>query len=576
MMIRMVYIGVLSVLVVACGGEPSNKKTQTPTPDPASPKTVESCLTDRAVFVSENYPLLDVKDVIRGGLLYDAWWEPLPSSVPGEGEELAIAEPTDDHPLWATRTSPTVNTRTGSATWRCKECHAWDYQGAEGDYGEGSDHFTGFPGLLDAQAKTDLEVFCAVRNLENHAFSAVDAQSGEPILSDAEILTLTKFIIDGIVDTDLYIDPETKIPLKMDATTGEFIPGDPVAGEVFYQTPGNCVQCHGTKGEFNAGEGLGLLALENPWEVLHKIRMGSAGSNPTMRSALDLALNEDGIADVIAYLQQRLSPIAEITAERRAAIRLGGLLFDNHWAESGNSPPVDTVGVEIDNPVWERREPSSPSTAVGAATWRCKNCHGWDYKGLDGRYGAGSPNFTGFPNLLARQEALTARGPDAVFSYLKSGVGGEHAFGVGSPPNLSDDQISALVEFLLLPPEDLPVEAHHLIGMVETADFIFEGQFLGKAKGDVTAGETLYADGATVIARPSCADSACHTDTGGGVATVNLQALATENPWEVLHKARFGQPGVPKMTAVWEWGLDKDAVDILTYIQSLPPIVLPP
>jgi len=38
-------------------------------------------------------------------------------------------------PLWATQSS---NTRSGKDTWRCKECHGWDYMGVDGAYGSGS------------------------------------------------------------------------------------------------------------------------------------------------------------------------------------------------------------------------------------------------------------------------------------------------------------------------------------------------------------------------------------------------------------------------------------------------------
>src|SRR3990170_8788091 len=66
----------------------------------------------------------------RGGRLYDTWWK-----------EADVAEPISDQPLWA---SQTTNTRSGPDTWRCKECHGWDYLGAAGAYGSGA-HLTRFP-----------------------------------------------------------------------------------------------------------------------------------------------------------------------------------------------------------------------------------------------------------------------------------------------------------------------------------------------------------------------------------------------------------------------------------------------
>ena len=51
--------------------------------------------------------------IAHGGRLYDKWWA-----------EIEAPEPTEDNPLWALQTT---NTRSGSTTWRCKECHGWDY-----------------------------------------------------------------------------------------------------------------------------------------------------------------------------------------------------------------------------------------------------------------------------------------------------------------------------------------------------------------------------------------------------------------------------------------------------------------
>ncbi|MEJ2559031.1 MAG: hypothetical protein P8186_23010, partial [Anaerolineae bacterium] len=86
--------------------------------------------------------------VSRGGLLYDKWW-----TITG------AEEPTTDHPLWATQST---NTASGADTWRCKECHGWDYKGKDGAYGSGS-HFTGFPGVYDAQSKSVDELVAALK-----------------------------------------------------------------------------------------------------------------------------------------------------------------------------------------------------------------------------------------------------------------------------------------------------------------------------------------------------------------------------------------------------------------------------
>ena len=80
--------------------------------------------------------------VSRGGRLHDKWWS-----------ETGAEQPIIDQALWAMQSS---NTRSGSDTWRCKECHGWDYLGEDGAYASGS-HFTGFPGVYDAAQTSTVE-----------------------------------------------------------------------------------------------------------------------------------------------------------------------------------------------------------------------------------------------------------------------------------------------------------------------------------------------------------------------------------------------------------------------------------
>ena len=47
-----------------------------------------------------------------------------------------------------------------------------------------------------------------------------------------------------------------------------------------------------------------------------------------------------------------------------------------------------------------------------------------------------------------------------------------------------------------------------------------------------------------------------------------LGKLSNDNPWEVLHKVRFGQPN-EEMPALISFG-SQVAVDLLAYLQSLP------
>lgn len=249
---------------------------------------------------------------------------------------------------------------------------------------------------------------------------------------------------------------------------------------------------------------------------------------------------------------------------------LGGLLYDNLWETKGTTTTVT-------NPLWERREGDPVSgeknSRTGEDTWRCKECHGWDYKGKDGVYGeAGNSHFTGFPGLVdADGNVNIARARAQARSYLTNGrldtltSGGRvHNFGSGEPA-LTEVEIESLLMFLFDG------------GLIDTAPFITAtGPFTGTAKGstgndeDEANGAQLYESGNT--AGLNCASAGCHGPTGQDLPIEDdfLGALARENGWEVLHKARFGQPGVPEMVPVLSWGSDENAADILLYTQTLP------
>ena len=47
-----------------------------------------------------------------------------------------------------------------------------------------------------------------------------------------------------------------------------------------------------------------------------------------------------------------------------------------------------------------------------------------------------------------------------------------------------------------------------------------------------------------------------------------IGTIANDNPWEFLHKARFGQPGIPMISLITL--PMQDVADILAYAQTLP------
>ena len=214
-------------------------------------------------------PNPDATSLATGGQLYDKWWKVADGAT----------EPTTDQALMSTQTT---NTRTGADSWRCKECHGWDYQGVDGAYGSGS-HMSGFIGVYDAVSLGVEEVKSILSGGSNadHDFSGV--------IDDDSLTTLAEFISNGgVIDISVHIDLETK----------EVIDGDSANGKILYEA--TCVVCHGSDGAA-IGAALGELANGNPWETLHKIRFGQPAS--AMPSAVDSGWTLKEALDVLAYAQ---------------------------------------------------------------------------------------------------------------------------------------------------------------------------------------------------------------------------------------------------------------------------------
>lgn len=215
--------------------------------------------------------------VATGGLLYDTWWKAVPNTK----------APVGDHPMWALQTT---NKLKGGATWRCKECHGWDYRGKDGAYGSGS-HATGFPGVMAAKARSVDELKAILKGTANpkHDFSSV--------LDDAALTHLATFLKHGPLDLAPVIAPKTKKPLKADADGGR---------RLFLLS---CAACHGPDGaKLNFGkpdkpEYVGTVAKENPWEFQHKVRFGHPGSEPPMPAGVELGLSIQDVLDLLAYSQ---------------------------------------------------------------------------------------------------------------------------------------------------------------------------------------------------------------------------------------------------------------------------------
>jgi thiosulfate dehydrogenase len=235
-----------------------------------------NCFTCHNVDGEGNWELLTEKVEVNEKGVPDPDALPIPGAV-------GVDEPSSDQPLWATQST---NTRSGGDTWRCKECHGWDYQGATGAYGSGS-HFTGFPGVLGVQSESFDTIVAFINGSANsdHDFSA---------MGDEAVNDLATFLKSNLIDVSPLIDPETK------AAVG----GDTENGESLYSA---CSACHGEDGRLiNFGDDddptyVATVALDNPWEFLHKVRAGQPGT--AMPASLDAGWSMDDLLDLLAFSQ---------------------------------------------------------------------------------------------------------------------------------------------------------------------------------------------------------------------------------------------------------------------------------
>src|SRR3990172_2215829 len=227
----------------------------------------------------------------RGGQLYDEWWGVLGTEAPVE-----------DQPLWVTQTT---NTRSGGETWRCKECHGWDYKGKDGAYGSGS-HLTGFIGVMGMDGKNPNKILDTLKGSTNpdHDFSSV--------MDEQALIDLALFVSKGQMDVAPLLSADGK-------STGDAAQGQTRFDEV-------CTYCHGPEGNavnfasIEEPEFLGLVAGDNPWEFFHKVRFGQPGW--PMPSGIANSWTDQDVANVLAFAQ---------TLPTEPMVSGGGVLYDAWW-----------------------------------------------------------------------------------------------------------------------------------------------------------------------------------------------------------------------------------------------------
>jgi thiosulfate dehydrogenase len=221
-------------------------------------------------------PELTVKGSwIQGGALYDKWWT-----------VANVEPPKDDHPLWATRPDQQTNGRKGATTWRCKECHGWDYKGVDGAYGGGS-HRTGVGGILKASKLPSEKIFDIIA--VKHGY----LKSG---MREKYLWDLVAFVRHGLIDTAGYLDADKRFKGRVEEGKKHYTKGT--------LTEAGCAKCHGSDGLKEVVPGFDefppKMARKNPWELMHKIRFGHPGS--TMPN-YGLQIRFQNLKDLGAYIQ---------------------------------------------------------------------------------------------------------------------------------------------------------------------------------------------------------------------------------------------------------------------------------
>ncbi|GAB6053534.1 hypothetical protein JCM17960_23540 [Magnetospira thiophila] len=418
----------------------------------------------------------DGVSLTRGGRLYDNWIV-----------ENKDRPPTEIHPQFIPG-RPSMHDTENS--WRCVSCHGWDYSGVTAQR----------TGPLAAEYRPSVAQLTALLQGPTHGYQGK--------LSNRDLVDLSAFLADGRVDMSAHIEQDTGISR-----------GNPAREQNLYDTV--CLNCHGGDGKRLAEiEPLGVTSRKNPQKALHTILNGHPGVRmPPMR-----IISLDRLGNLLAYLQTL--PDLQLAA----SVTRGGRLYDN-WQK------------EKDAPEQTFRHPAYPLTGAQAklpsTNWRCKECHGWDYKGRDGAYGEGA-HFTGIVGIRAQAGAS----PDDLRNLLMDENHQYHGTRwTGSLLNQRD--LTDLANFVAA-------------GQVDMDSFI--DPKTKKANGQAADGKEKY--------DVFCAT--CHGIDGHALATgFDIGDLARANPWETLHKIRNGHPGetMPGLQGVLE---DRALVNILAHTQTLP------
>ena len=210
------------------------------------------------------------------------------------------------------------------------------------------------------------------------------------------------------------------------------------------------------------------------------------------------------------------------------AIARGGRLYDNWMSETEADDPKGT-------------HPAYPAVGKkkGKSTWRCKECHGWDNMGKDGAYSKGS-HFSGIKGIRARAGDPPEKLHDVIMDKT-------HGF---TKEMISHSAMEKLALFVSK-------------GQIDMDKYI-DRKTKKPRNANVGRGAAFY--------QTICTN--CHGMDGRDINFKNppkaeyVGTVAKKNPWEALHKIRYGQPGTPMPSLIML--PMQDLLDILAYAQTLP------
>ncbi len=216
-------------------------------------------------------------------------------------------------------------------------------------------------------------------------------------------------------------------------------------------------------------------------------------------------------------------PLAAQAQDEGSIIR-GAQLYDKWFAVIKADKP------DVTHPAW----PESNTKKKDDVTWRCKSCHGWDYKGVDGAYGSSKSYLTGIIGIDGMMGADLA----AIIAIMKDDT---HLF----DGKMDEADFNDLALFVSE-------------GQVDMSQYInYEDKSL--KSGDAARGEQYFN---TLCAQCHAVDGTLPKDMD---KTLSKQM---GNPWEVLHKILNGQPA-EQMTALR--ALDYQiTLDLMAHISTLP------